>query len=51
MAVETIDNKSTQEDFWLGMRASAPVMVAVLPFGPLFGALAVDNGFRFSRRC
>ena len=27
------------------MRASVPVVVAVLPFGLLFGALAVDNGF------
>ncbi len=27
-----------------GMRASLPVIVAVLPFGLLFGALAVENG-------
>jgi predicted branched-subunit amino acid permease len=45
MAVETIDNRSTAGEFMLGMRASVPVIVAVLPFGLLFGALAVDNGF------
>jgi predicted branched-subunit amino acid permease len=27
-----------------GVRASAPIIVAVLPFGLLFGAIAVDNG-------
>jgi predicted branched-subunit amino acid permease len=32
-------------EFWAGARASIPVLVAVLPFGLLFGALAVDNGF------
>jgi 4-azaleucine resistance transporter AzlC len=31
--------------FWSGVRASVPVVVAVVPFGLLFGALAVDNGF------
>jgi predicted branched-subunit amino acid permease len=45
MAVDTIDNKSTASEFLRGMRASVPVLVAVLPFGLLFGALAVDNGF------
>ena len=45
MAVETIDSKSAASEFMLGMRASVPVLVAVLPFGLLFGALAVDNGF------
>ncbi|GLS28827.1 Predicted branched-chain amino acid permease (azaleucine resistance) [Mesorhizobium albiziae] len=32
-------------EFWAGARACVPVLVAVLPFGLLFGALAVDNGF------
>ena len=45
MAVETIDDKSTASEFLSGVRASVPVIVAVLPFGLLFGALAVDNGF------
>lgn len=30
---------------WRGVRDSAPVLVAMLPFGLLFGALAVANGF------
>lgn len=44
MAVETIDRSAIWRDFMTGVRASVPVMVAVLPFGLLFGALAVDNG-------
>lgn len=32
-------------EFWSGARAGVPVMVAVIPFGLLFGAIAVDNGF------
>jgi 4-azaleucine resistance transporter AzlC len=32
-------------EFLSGMRRSVPVLIAVLPFGLLFGALAVDNGF------
>ena len=31
--------------FWSGARAGVPVLIAVIPFGLLFGALAVDNGF------
>jgi 4-azaleucine resistance transporter AzlC len=31
--------------FFEGVRASVPVVVAVVPFGILFGALAADNGF------
>lgn len=32
-------------DFFAGVRAAVPVIIAVLPFGLLFGAVAVDNGF------
>ena len=32
-------------DFIAGIRAAVPVIIAVLPFGLLFGAVAVDNGF------
>jgi 4-azaleucine resistance transporter AzlC len=39
MAVE-----NARSDFWRGVRAGVPVIVAVLPFGLLFGALAVGNG-------
>ena len=44
MAVETIDSRFRKREFWRGARASVPVIVAVLPFGLLFGALAVGNG-------
>jgi predicted branched-subunit amino acid permease len=44
MAVETIDRGARQRDFIAGARASVPIIVAVLPFGLLFGAIAVDNG-------
>jgi len=33
-----------RSEFLLGMKASTPVVVAALPFGLLFGALAVENG-------
>lgn len=45
MAVETIDRGTVWREFMAGMRAGLPVIVAVLPFGILFGALAADNGF------
>jgi predicted branched-subunit amino acid permease len=32
-------------EFLSGMRASVPVLVAALPFGVLFGAMALANGF------
>ncbi len=32
-------------DFMDGAKAGVPVVLAVLPFGALFGALAVNNGF------
>ncbi|MBD8554805.1 AzlC family ABC transporter permease [Rhizobium sp. CFBP 8762] len=35
-------------DFLQGMRSSVPVVVGSAPFGALFGALAVDNGFSVS---
>ena len=34
-----------KDDFWQGVRGGFPVMVSASPFGALFGALAVDNGF------
>ncbi|MBA1139048.1 AzlC family ABC transporter permease [Mesorhizobium neociceri] len=45
MAVEAISEKSAKSDFWDGVRLSMPVVVAAAPFGLLFGAIAVDNGF------
>lgn len=35
----------TKDDFWQGLRSGFPVMLSASPFGALFGALAVDNGF------
>jgi predicted branched-subunit amino acid permease len=31
--------------FWQGVRLATPAVVALVPFGILFGAIAVDNGF------
>jgi predicted branched-subunit amino acid permease len=44
MAVETIATGRTLGEFMRGARTSLPILIAVLPFGILFGALAVDNG-------
>jgi predicted branched-subunit amino acid permease len=44
VTVESGENGAWKRDFMAGVRASAPIIVAVLPFGLLFGALAVDNG-------
>ncbi len=35
----------TKDEFWEGVRGGFPIMLAASPFGALFGALAVDNGF------
>ena len=45
MAVDAIDSKSAASEFLSGMRASVAILVAVLPFGLLFGAVAASNGF------
>ncbi|APG85082.1 branched-chain amino acid permease [Sinorhizobium americanum CCGM7] len=34
-----------RDEFRQGLRGGFPIMVAASPFGALFGALAVDNGF------
>ncbi|MBP1883298.1 AzlC family ABC transporter permease [Sinorhizobium mexicanum] len=34
-----------RDDFRAGLRSGFPIMLAASPFGALFGALAVDNGF------
>ncbi|MFC4625405.1 AzlC family ABC transporter permease [Daeguia caeni] len=31
--------------FWEGFRTALPVTIAIMPFGMLFGAIAIDNGF------
>lgn len=45
--VDTASNAGLSE-FFKGVRLSIPVVVASAPFGILFGALAVDNGFTVS---
>ena len=44
MAAEAISDKTATNEFWLGVKAGLPVVLAAAPFGLLFGALAVDNG-------
>ncbi|MDO9418818.1 AzlC family ABC transporter permease [Pararhizobium sp.] len=34
-----------RNEFWLGVRTGLPITLSASPFGALFGALAVDNGF------
>lgn len=36
---------SARNDFWLGVKRGVPVVAAGAPFGLLFGAVALDNGF------
>ncbi|UUP16128.1 AzlC family ABC transporter permease [Nitratireductor thuwali] len=45
MSADSYADDSTASEFWSGARASLPVVVAAMPFGLLFGALAIDNGF------
>lgn len=35
---------SSRSEFWTGVRAALPIIIAASPFGALFGALAVENG-------
>jgi predicted branched-subunit amino acid permease len=44
MPIEQTKGDARRRDFMVGARASIPIIAAVLPFGLLFGALAVDNG-------
>ncbi len=34
--------KTKQQEFWLGVRDEAPILLGVVPFGLLFGALAIS---------
>ncbi|KXF76831.1 branched-chain amino acid ABC transporter permease [Paramesorhizobium deserti] len=47
-AVSAKTARRPRVDFWEGFRKGLPVMVASAPFGLLFGAVAVDNGFSVS---
>src|SRR4051794_39094716 len=44
MGIDVTKDGARRRDFMTGARAGVPIIVAVLPFGVLFGALAVDNG-------
>jgi predicted branched-subunit amino acid permease len=44
MAAETVSEPTATSEFWLGVKAGLPVVLAAAPFGLLFGALAVENG-------
>lgn len=37
-------NSTPRTEFWAGMRATIPLIVGALPFGIIFGALAVNSG-------
>lgn len=39
------DTSSKSTQFWEGFAKGLPIMIASAPFGLLFGALAIDNGF------
>lgn len=45
MATDTYAASDGPGAFMLGVRQSLPVVVAAMPFGILFGTLAVENGF------
>ncbi|GGA97408.1 branched-chain amino acid ABC transporter permease [Brucella endophytica] len=37
--------RSPRAEFWEGVRLALPLVAAIAPFGLLFGAVAIDNGF------
>ena len=45
MSVEAISEGGKTSEFWRGARIALPVVVALFPFGILYGALALENGF------
>ncbi|MBA3446100.1 MAG: AzlC family ABC transporter permease [Pseudaminobacter sp.] len=45
MSATAESDSPPSSEFWRGARLSIPVVVASAPFGLLFGALAVENGF------
>lgn len=40
-----VSKASARGDFWAGVKRGAPIVMASAPFGLLFGAVALDNGF------
>ncbi|MCR4269108.1 AzlC family ABC transporter permease [Nitratireductor sp. ZSWI3] len=45
MTTDILTERSGPRDFAQGFKDSLPIVIAAAPFGVLFGALAVDNGF------
>lgn len=44
---ETAEARATgRSEFWAGVRAEAPILLGTIPFGLIFGALAVQLGLR-----
>lgn len=41
---EAVIAQSRRAEFWAGMRATIPLVVGAIPFGIVFGAVAVSNG-------
>jgi 4-azaleucine resistance transporter AzlC len=39
-----VDRKTRAEEFWEGVKGEAPILLGVVPFGLLFGALAISSG-------
>jgi predicted branched-subunit amino acid permease len=48
MSAELIPENTTTIEIWHGVKSGMPVVVSSAPFGMLFGALAIDNGFSVS---
>lgn len=42
--MDEVDASSKQTEFWAGARATIPLVVGAIPFGIVFGAVAVSNG-------
>lgn len=45
MSTDAISEHPATGEFWRGVKLGLPVVVASAPFGLLFGALAIENGF------
>ena len=48
MSAESISESAFATDVWRGIKSGFPVVISSAPFGMLYGALAVDNGFSVS---
>ena len=44
--IETKTNESRRSQFWMGVRSILPLLLAVFPFGMIYGALALKAGMQ-----